>query len=66
MEGVLSDSLKNRGMHTSDKVYDDSDFEDIAKLPPTAPHRNVDLAVVHADEEGTIECQQGTTRKLNF
>ena len=32
----------------------DSDFEQIANIRPTAPHRNVDLAIFQADKEGVF------------
>ena len=33
-------------------IYDDSDFEQVANIKPTAFHRNVDLLVMEADTEG--------------
>lgn len=41
-------------MYASGKIYDDSGFEDLAKIEPTAPHRDVDLAVMQADEDGKL------------
>ncbi|KZP09837.1 NAD(P)-binding protein [Athelia psychrophila] len=48
--GVLMDSAM--GMHTTDTIYSDTDIAQIESLPPTALHRNVDLAIVAADEAG--------------
>lgn len=37
----------------ADRIYDDSDADDIEKtFPEEAPHHNVDLAIVRADQEG--------------
>jgi hypothetical protein len=41
-------------MYSTDKIYSDTDLAAIESLPPTAPHRNVDLEIVNADQEG--EC----------
>ena len=43
-----------RGMYTSDKVYHDSRPEEIESLPDTAFHRNVDLAIIDADNQGAL------------
>ncbi|KZP08848.1 NAD(P)-binding protein [Athelia psychrophila] len=48
--GVLVDSAM--GMHATDTIYSDTDIAQIESLPPTALHRNVDLAIVAADEAG--------------
>lgn len=40
------------GMFATDTIYNDNDAEQLAKIPPEQPHRNVDLTVVAADEEG--------------
>lgn len=48
--GVLTDHAA--GMYATDIIYDDNDAEQLAKLPPEQPHRDVDLAVIAADEEG--------------
>lgn len=38
----------------TEKVYDDSDPDDIEKsLPETTPHRHIDLSIVRADQAGT-------------
>ncbi|KAF9042574.1 NAD(P)-binding protein [Hymenopellis radicata] len=48
--GTLSEYAK--GMHGSEEVYSDLDIPHIESLPPTAPHRHVDLAIVDADKQG--------------
>lgn len=40
------------GMEASKEIYDDSDFDQVANISPTALHRDVDLAVFQADKEG--------------
>lgn len=40
------------GMFAGETIYDDSDAEQIASLPETAAHRNVDIAVQQADIDG--------------
>lgn len=49
--GVLADNAA--GMYPTDRVYDDASVEDIESLAPTQIHRNVDLAIVAADNSGT-------------
>ncbi|OAG09461.1 NAD(P)-binding protein [Paraphaeosphaeria sporulosa] len=39
------------GAYKSDKIYYDNDPESINKLPDTAPHRQIDLAIVRASKE---------------
>ena len=39
-------------MAITDLVFDDSNFEQLATIKPTAFHRNVDLLVMDADTEG--------------
>ncbi|KAK5212384.1 hypothetical protein LTR72_007916 [Exophiala xenobiotica] len=46
---VFDDGAK--GMFKSEKVYYDDKREDMDSVPDDAPHRNVDLALVHAHEE---------------
>lgn len=41
-------------MYATDIIYDDNDAEQLAKLSSEQPHRNVDLAVIAADEEGQM------------
>ena len=50
--GVLTEGGKTKGMAATDLIYDDSDFEQIANIPATALHREVDLAVFQGDKEG--------------
>jgi len=50
--GVLTEGQGTKGMAATDLIYDDSNFEQIANIKPTAPHRNVDNAVFEADKEG--------------
>lgn len=52
--GVLTDDA--RGMHSTQNIYSDLDIEKIETLPPTQPHRDVDLALVEADEQGKRPC----------
>ncbi|KAL4068479.1 hypothetical protein V8B97DRAFT_2024745 [Scleroderma yunnanense] len=49
---VLTDNAK--GLHSSDIIYDDLNLDQIASLPPTQLHRNVDLTIQEADKEGYI------------
>ncbi|CAL1699088.1 unnamed protein product [Somion occarium] len=51
--GVLTDDAK--GLVTSDLIYDDLNVEQLASIPDTAFHRNVDLAVVDADKQGYLK-----------
>ncbi|CCM05823.1 uncharacterized protein FIBRA_08057 [Fibroporia radiculosa] len=48
--GVISEPAK--GMFASETVYSDLNVEQIKSIPPTALHRNVDLAIVDADIQG--------------
>ncbi|KAJ3037417.1 hypothetical protein HDV00_001724 [Rhizophlyctis rosea] len=48
--GVLLDGAN--GNFTSEKVYYDKTMEDIDALPPTALHRNVDLAILEGSKRG--------------
>ncbi|KAI0633479.1 NAD-P-binding protein [Trametes polyzona] len=50
---VLADNAA--GMHPTDTVYNDNDVEQLAKLDPRQPHRDVDLAVIAADAEGYVK-----------
>ncbi|KAH9902739.1 NAD-P-binding protein [Cubamyces lactineus] len=50
--GFLTDDA--RGMYATDKVYHDSRPEEIGSLPDTAFHRNVDLAIIDADNQGYL------------
>ncbi|KAF7316900.1 Rab guanyl-nucleotide exchange factor [Mycena chlorophos] len=51
--GVLSDDAD--GMFASETIYSDLDIELLESLPPTQPHRDVDLAIVAADSEGYLK-----------
>ncbi|KAJ7064724.1 NAD(P)-binding protein [Mycena amicta] len=51
--GVLAEDSK--GLRASEVVYDDSNAAQIASLPETQIHRNVDLAITNADAEGYIK-----------
>ncbi|KAI0769398.1 NAD-P-binding protein [Trametes elegans] len=51
--GVLADNAAGR--YATDTIYNDNDVEQLAKLPPEQPHREVDLAVIAADEEGYVK-----------
>ncbi|KAJ7020344.1 NAD(P)-binding protein [Mycena alexandri] len=51
--GVISDQAK--GAFASDLVYDDSDVKQIQSIAPTQMHRDVDLAITEADEEGYVK-----------
>ncbi|KAJ7635023.1 NAD(P)-binding protein [Roridomyces roridus] len=48
--GLFIDDAK--GMHAKATIYNDSDADQIAALPPTRMHRNVDLAIVAGDAAG--------------
>ncbi|KAI0658305.1 NAD-P-binding protein [Cubamyces menziesii] len=50
--GFLTDDAM--GMYASDKVYHDSQPKEIESLPDTAFHRNVDLAILEADQAGFV------------
>ena len=50
---MLVDDAK--GMHPTDIVYDDADAVQMASLAPTQMHREVDLELIKADEEGYIK-----------
>ena len=41
-------------MQPGQKVYDDSDPAVMASIGPAQPHRDVDLAILDADKEGSI------------
>lgn len=54
--GVLTDGAKTGGMFVTEKIYDDSDPDDIEKsLPDRGIHRHVDLLIVNADQEGYLK-----------
>ncbi|KAI0073561.1 NAD-P-binding protein [Panus rudis PR-1116 ss-1] len=43
-----------RGLYASETIWDDSDYKRIAAIPETALHRDVDTAIVKADEAGYL------------
>ncbi|KAK7044259.1 hypothetical protein VNI00_007981 [Paramarasmius palmivorus] len=51
--GVLMD--KALGMYASQVIYNDEDAKQLEGLPPSQPHRIVDLAIVEADKAGYIK-----------
>jgi len=51
--GVLTTG--DRGLKAGENIYNDSKPESIASLAPSQPHRDVDLAIVEADQEGYIK-----------
>ncbi|CDO74490.1 hypothetical protein BN946_scf184979.g45 [Trametes cinnabarina] len=50
--GTLVDDA--RGMYATDVIYSDLNVEQIKSIPPTAFHRDVDLPIMQADEEGYV------------
>ncbi|RPD78127.1 NAD-P-binding protein [Lentinus tigrinus ALCF2SS1-7] len=50
--GVLVDNAA--GMFSTDTVYYDDDLEQLDKISPDQPHREVDLIVIDADKEGYV------------
>ncbi|KAJ8456487.1 hypothetical protein ONZ45_g18699 [Pleurotus djamor] len=51
--GVLADNAA--GMYSYDTIWNDADPEQMATLPPTQVHRNVDLPILDADTAGYIK-----------
>lgn len=51
--GVLTDNAA--GEYTTDTIYDDLNPDQIETLPDTQLHRDVDLTLLRADEEGYIK-----------
>ncbi|KAF7316453.1 hypothetical protein MIND_00164300 [Mycena indigotica] len=51
--GVIAEDSK--GLSASELIYDDADAAQMASIPDTAIHRNVDLAITNADAEGYIK-----------
>ena len=60
--GVLIDDA--RGMYASDTIYSDLDIATLASIPRTQPHREVDLAVIDADNEGWVIHRLSLSRRL--
>ncbi|EJF65198.1 hypothetical protein DICSQDRAFT_50371 [Dichomitus squalens LYAD-421 SS1] len=50
--GVLADDAT--GMYLTETVYSDDDVDPLYKLPITAPHQEVNKAILEADQEGYI------------
>ncbi|KAI0077637.1 NAD-P-binding protein [Panus rudis PR-1116 ss-1] len=50
--GTFADDAK--GLYNSDTIWDDANPDQIETLPDNAPHRNVDLPIVKADQEGYV------------
>ncbi|KAG5652771.1 hypothetical protein H0H81_003709 [Sphagnurus paluster] len=50
--GVLVDDA--RGMHSTENIYSDLDIAKLETLSPKQPHRNVDLELVSADDQGPL------------
>jgi nucleoside-diphosphate-sugar epimerase len=50
--GVFADNSK--GGSSDSVVYDDTNVDQIKSIPDNAIHRNVDIAVIAADEEGYV------------
>ena len=51
--GVLADT--SDGNYVSDMIYDDANPDQIETLPDTQLHRGVDLELIKADKEGTLD-----------
>lgn len=50
---IITD-LNAGGLYTSDVVWDDSNVDQLDTIPASALHRNVDLEVMQADNEGYV------------
>lgn len=50
--GVLIDDA--RGNYVSDKIYSDLNIHQLESFLPTQPHREIDIAITDASEEGAI------------
>lgn len=53
---VATETLKDdsRGTHKSDTIFSDLDTAQLASLPRTQPHREVDRTLVDADQQGKL------------
>jgi len=51
--GLLVDNAA--GLRTTDTIWDDANPDQLDQLPPTAPHRDVDLEIIQADKEGYVK-----------
>ncbi|KAF8438923.1 hypothetical protein L210DRAFT_3761142 [Boletus edulis BED1] len=47
---ILNDNVE--GMYSSDTIWDDTDLDQLERLPDTDPHRLTDPLVIAADEDG--------------
>jgi len=45
---------KAAGLRTGGPIWDDSNSDQLEQLPPSAPHRDVDLEILQADKEGYV------------
>lgn len=63
-QGVLSDDAG--GMYPSDVIYSDLDIPQLERLPPTQPHRAVDLMLVEADKQGTCIVTILSQKLINY
>ncbi|KAI0327641.1 NAD-P-binding protein [Cubamyces sp. BRFM 1775] len=52
--GVLTDEATSTGLFATETIYSDLDVEQLKSIPPTAIHREVDLAIMEADEQGYV------------
>ena len=48
--GEIAESAE--GKYATETVYSDLNIDQLKAIPPTAFHRDVDLAVIGADEQG--------------
>ncbi|KAH9887370.1 NAD-P-binding protein [Cubamyces lactineus] len=52
--GVLTDEATSTGLFATETIYSDLNVEQLKSIPPTAIHREVDLAIMEADEQGHV------------
>lgn len=53
--GLLMESYKGELTPEESKIWNDNDINDIKNIPPTRPHRNVDLEIFGAHEREEID-----------
>ncbi|CAE6470731.1 unnamed protein product [Rhizoctonia solani] len=53
--GLLSDNYNGELTPEGSKIWNDNDISDIKNIPPTQPHRNVDLEIFEAHEREEID-----------
>ncbi|CAE6438851.1 unnamed protein product [Rhizoctonia solani] len=53
--GLLSDNYNGELTPEGSKIWNDNDINDIKSIPPTQPHRNVDLEIFEAHEREEID-----------